>query len=122
MTPNKSAAARGLGYAHRQQRERLLRALVDGTPCWWCSQPLRRQPDMNPDGQPLEADHTLARSRGGTRADRLLHSVCNRERGDGSRDHLRPAVTGVRPPPSAKDDESARLLGHRAMPWPDLTP
>jgi hypothetical protein len=42
--------------------------------------------------QALDADHSHARAHGGTRADRLLHAKCNKERGDGSRDHLRPAL------------------------------
>ncbi len=44
-----------------------------------------RDPDMNADGMPLEADHTIARSLGGTKADRLLLGTCNRSRGDGTR-------------------------------------
>jgi hypothetical protein len=44
--------------------------------------------------QQLDGDHSIARSRGGTVADRLLHAECNRARGDGSRDAQRPAVTG----------------------------
>ncbi|EOM74615.1 hypothetical protein [Rhodococcus rhodnii] len=115
MPPKKSAHARGLGYQHRKNRDRLLGALVDGTPCWWCGQPLHRDPALNPDGMPLEADHSIARSRGGITADRLLHHLCNRQRQDGSRDHLRPAVTGL---PLAAAAGHERLLGHRAMPWP----
>lgn len=59
-----------------------------------------RDARQNFDGATLEADHSEARSRGGRKADRLMHSTCNRQRGDGSRDHLRPAVTGVWPPPA----------------------
>ncbi|NUR09343.1 MAG: hypothetical protein HOQ45_20360 [Nocardioidaceae bacterium] len=44
-----------------------------------------RDPARNPDGMPLEADHTQARSQGGRRADRLLLATCNRSRGDGTR-------------------------------------
>jgi hypothetical protein len=44
-----------------------------------------RDPSRNVDGLTLEADHTLARSQGGTRADRLLLATCNRSRGDGTR-------------------------------------
>lgn len=44
-----------------------------------------RDPARNPDGMPLEADHTVARSQGGRRADRLLLATCNRSRGDGTR-------------------------------------
>lgn len=78
---------RGLGWAHRQQVRALKASLVDGSPCWWCGEPMHRS-------QELDGDHSQARSRGGTVADRLLHSPCNRQRGNGSRDHLRPALTG----------------------------
>jgi hypothetical protein len=65
-----------------------------------------RDPARNTDNRPLDADHSQARSRGGTKADRLLHSSCNRSRQDGSRDHQRPALRD-RPRP-------------QAFPWPDL--
>ena len=42
-----------------------------------------REAWRNPDGRPLEADHSIARSLGGTKADRLLLSTCNRSRGNG---------------------------------------
>ena len=83
-----STTERGLGWKHQRQRERLIRAHRDGTPCWWCGKPMLRS-------QELEADHEEARAHGGHQAGRLLHAVCNRQRGDGSRDHLRPTVTGV---------------------------
>lgn len=44
-----------------------------------------RDADRNADAMPLEADHTQARSQGGTVADRLLLATCNRSRGDGTR-------------------------------------
>src|SRR3954449_12809720 len=44
-----------------------------------------RNPNLNVDGVPLEADHTLARAHGGKHADRLLLRACNRSRGDGTR-------------------------------------
>lgn len=106
MTNNrpKSAAARGLGYQHRQHRERLLRAHRDGTPCWWCNEPMYRNPERNPDHAPLEADHTRPRSthgHHGNPADRLLHRRCNRSRGTGDRDHHRPALTPTDTKPAA---------------------
>lgn len=45
----------------------------------------------------LAADHSIARAIGGTKADRLLHSKCNSQRGDGSRDRIRPAAIGCHP-------------------------
>lgn len=106
--------ARGLGWQHQRTRAQLLAQHTDGTPCWWCGRPMFKQPERNWDTAPLEADHTLSRSQGGTRADRLLHSVCNRQRQDGSRDHLRPAVTGS----SSAIPPTLGSLGHRAMDWP----
>lgn len=110
----KTTTARGLGWAHQQQRDRLIRDHVDGTLCWWCGLPMFKS-------QKLEADHSRARSQGGTKADRLLHGYnqlghrCNQERGDGSRDHLRPAITGK---PIAQAQADQELLGVRVMPWP----
>ena len=109
--PTKSAHQRGLGYQHRKQRDNLLRRHVDGTPCWWCGKRMYRGPESNWDRAPLEADHTITRSHGGTKADRLLHMTCNRQRGDGTRDHERPALTG-------KAVEDTNTLGHLAMAWP----
>ncbi len=51
-----------------------------------------RDAARNPDGGALAADHSHARAHGGTIADRLLHDLCNKARGDGSRDHQRPAL------------------------------
>lgn len=45
-----------------------------------------RSAALNPDHLGLDADHTLARSKGGTKADRLAHASCNRRRGDGTSD------------------------------------
>lgn len=120
----KTTTERGLGWDHQKQRERLIRAHVDGTPCWWCMRPMFRDRVHNWDHDPaspdpssgsLAADHSHARAHGGLKADRLLHGKCNKERGDGSRDHLRPAVTG-KPIAQARNDQEA--LGVRVMPWP----
>lgn len=94
-------ADRGLGWAHQQQRRRLLARHRDGTPCPCLDDdtcgpacpcrpagvglPMHRKAERNADGMPLEADHTLARSQGGTLADRLMLATCNRSRGDGTR-------------------------------------
>lgn len=83
----------------------------------------RRNWDYNPnatrrDGKPdtssgsLAGDHTKPRSRNrNTIADRLLHGTCNKERGDGTRDHLRPALT-------ATHNHDPNGLGHRTFDWP----
>lgn len=91
---SKTTTQRGLGYTHQQHRAGLIRRHTDGTPCWWCELPMFKRAEGNWDSRPLAADHTIARALGGTRADRLLHWTCNAQRGDGSRDHQRPALTG----------------------------
>lgn len=120
MAAAKTTTQRGLGWQHQKQRERLLRQHVDGTPCWWCGLPMWRDKDRNWDGKVLAADHTLSRAFASvqgvsSKADRLLHSICNKRRGDGSRDDQRPALTGD-PLQALTVEEKA--LGHRAMPWP----
>jgi len=93
---------RELGYAHQQVRKRLLAKHVDGSPCWWCGEPMYADPTRNPGGHPLAADHDIARVNGGIKASRLLHFGCNSQRGDGSHDHRRPTLTGE--PFSREDD------------------
>lgn len=84
----------GLGWQHQKQVARLKRTHIDGTPCWWCGEPMWGDGNRhrNPDGDKLSGDHSLARSHGGTRTDRLMHLACNRQRGNGDLDHLRPAL------------------------------
>lgn len=89
-----SASARGLGYQHRKQRDALLNAHVDGSPCFWCGLPMWLDAERNWDEAGLEADHIIPRSIEHSEADRLLHQWCNRKRGDGRHDDWRPAVTG----------------------------
>lgn len=112
-TGRRTNKQRGLGWQHTQNRDRLLARHRDGRPCWWCGKPMWRDATRNPDRRPLHADHTRARSRGGTTADRLLHAACNEARGDGSRDHDRPAAETV----AGRTDAD---LGPLAMPWPDF--
>lgn len=86
--PSKRAktSARGYGYRHQKQREYLLATLVEGTPCWWCGEPMYRS-------QSLDADHSVPEDKPkGALADRLMHSSCNRSRQDGKGDHARPAL------------------------------
>lgn len=89
---------RGLGWTHQKRRARLLKRHIDGTPCpcqpgcgpgCICASnpyglPMYRDPARNPDGLPLDADHSIARALGGTHADRLLLATCNRSRGTGA--------------------------------------
>lgn len=111
----KSTNLKGLGYDHQQNRDRLIRRHTDGNPCWWCNRPMFKQADRNFDGQSLHADHTKSRAKHGagrTHADRLLHDLCNKQRGDGSRDHMRPALQYE----AAQTQE--RPLGHLVLAWP----
>lgn len=103
----------GLGWAHQQQVERLRRSHIDGSPCYWCGQPLYRDKTRNWDGRSLHGDHTLARSHGGRVADRLLHHTCNSQRGDGNRDDERPALGEHAPPQQSP-------LGELIMGWPAM--
>lgn len=75
----RTTTQKGLGWDHQQNRKRLLKALVDGTPCEYCGRPMFKT-------QELDADHELARNHGGRKANRLLHASCNRRRKDGSND------------------------------------
>ncbi|MGX1598599.1 hypothetical protein ACWIDS_16235 [Dietzia maris] len=56
-----------------------------------------RDKTRNWDQEALHADHTDARKHGGTKADRLLHATCNKQRQTGTHDDARPAVTGTHP-------------------------
>lgn len=111
--PAANTTARGLGWDHQENRRRLLARHPEGRACWWCGKPMWRDAARNWDREPLHADHTKARSRGGTAADRLLHGLCNKQRGDGSRDHERPtALAGTGP--------TTGDLGPLAMGWPNF--
>lgn len=80
----KQAHQRGYDWTHRNNRQRLLYNLVDGTPCEWCGKPMYKDPDRNFDHAPLEADHTKdLKHHGPSKADRLVHRHCNRSRRDG---------------------------------------
>lgn len=115
----KTTTERGLGWDHQQVREGLLRAHIDGSPCWWCDRPMYHDRTRNWDYDPtsadpasgsLAADHTVSRSTGrGTKADRLMHERCNKQRQAGARDDQRPAATQA---------GSAPTKPRRAMAWP----
>lgn len=92
-----STTDRGLGWRHQQAADKLQRRHVDGTPCWWCGQPMYLTPHRNWDSLALAADHSQPRAFGGAKADRLLHGKCNSQRRDGRRDNLRPAVIDCHP-------------------------
>lgn len=119
-TPKRpGSTARGLGHTHQQHRERLLLRHVDGTPCFWCGARMFRDPARNPDRRPLHADHSRSRAQYGTvgnAPDRLLHASCNESRGDGSRDHLRPALAYAIPLEPDADPDLGTL---RYFQWPE---
>lgn len=78
---------------------------------------------MRRDGKPdtasgsLAHDHTRSRAKYGTtnnHANRLLHGLCNKQRGDGSKDHLRPAIKQQ----LAASGTPETTLGTLAMDWP----
>lgn len=116
MIRKRTTTQRGLGWAHRQQVAALFTRHQDGTLCWWCDRPMYRTAQRNWDRATLEGDHSTPRSQGGRVADRLLHSTCNRSRGDGSNDDQRPSMTGVHPKKASTADRPD--LGVLAMAWP----
>lgn len=98
---------RGLGWQHQKQRKALLAKHRDGDLCEHCGEPMFKT-------QPLQADHSVPRSLGGTKADRLLHAWCNESRGNGTRvpttasDAWTPGITSrdwlARTTPAEKSD------------------
>lgn len=103
--PRKTTTEKGLGDRHKQQAAYLKSIHREGDLCWWCGEPMYLS-------QGLHADHSIPRSQGGVLADRLLHGPCNSARGDGHRDHERPALTGRRTTQPSPD------IGLLTMRWP----
>lgn len=97
--PKRSTTEKGLGWTHQQERDALLRAHRDGDICWWCGLPMYKTQQLHADHSVTRAEHRRRGLPGRPKADRLLHGLnqdgirCNQSRGDGSRDHLRPAIT-----------------------------
>lgn len=94
---------RGLGSLHQQAVEALRQQHIDGSPCDWCGRPRWLDKTKNWDFTPgakrsgngtLQGDHIVARSQFIEAdlpiplPDRLLHGICNIQRGDGRNDHL----------------------------------
>lgn len=98
-TKKKNARERGYTHhGHDLPRKRLLIALKDGTPCWWCGLPMHKNKKKNWDGWALAADHSNPHgAKNGEQPDRLLHGRCNSQRQDGRYDDRRPALTGKHP-------------------------
>lgn len=96
MPAKKTTTQKGLGHSHKLTVKGLKAKHADGTPCWWCGLPMYVDKSLNWDGESLAGDHSMARAHHrGTKADRLLHGWCNKSRGSGERDHLRPTLTGI---------------------------
>jgi hypothetical protein len=101
----RTTAQRGYGNRHKVAAQHLKDRHTEGTPCWWCNQPMYL-------AQGLHADHSQPLAAGGKLPDRLMHSWCNTSRGDGTRDDQRPALTGTNPERNDLD------LGNRLLRWP----
>lgn len=113
----KTTTQKGLGHDHQVHRGRLISRHIDGIRCWWCGRKMFRDPARNWDAKPLNADHERSRARygiAGNQANRLLHDTCNKQRGDGSRDDQRPALSGIAP----EDLEPDETLGALVLAWP----
>lgn len=106
-----TTTAKGLGWRHKQQRERLFRNHIEGSACELCGRGMFRDPLRNFDQQPLHADHSKPRATHGVHqlADRLTHGSCDARAGQ----RLGQALLGR----SVSDDtepEPTRLV----FPWP----
>lgn len=116
-TKKKKPNFRERGYSyhdHDLPRKRLLIALKDGTPCWWCGLPMHKDKKKNWDGWALAADHSNPHgAKNGEKPDRLLHGRCNSQRQDGRYDKRRPALTGKHP-----SEPLAPQTGQQAPPRP----
>jgi len=101
----------GLGHRHKLQRDRLLRMLVEGSPCPICGRGLFRDAARNHDGWPLHADHSMPRAVAGPHvlADRLTCATCNLSAGG----KLRATLAGQQ-----VSDDSDRDMTVLAFPWP----
>ncbi|QRP60582.1 AAA family ATPase [Corynebacterium minutissimum] len=116
-TTKKKPNFRERGYSyhdHDLPRKRLLIALKDGSPCWWCGLPMHKDKKRNWDGWALAADHSNPHgAKNGEKPDRLLHGRCNSQRQDGRYDKRRPALTGKHP-----SEPLAPQTGQQAPPRP----
>ena len=70
----RTTTQRGYGWEHQKARAAALDALVDGTPCPFCQQPMVR-------GMALDYDHYPPLALGGGGVRRLAHARCNRQAG-----------------------------------------
>jgi hypothetical protein len=103
--PRGATHLKGLGQRHRQQRERLLRLHVEGSPCQLCGEPMLKS------SQRLQADHSIPRAIAGPHglADRLVHAACNARAG---------AILGNQLNGRSHSGLSEPNRTNLAMPWP----
>lgn len=109
---------RGYDYEHQTNRTRLLTRHTDGKRCWWCGHPMFKDAARNWDRKALHAEHSKSQAKHGigrTRADRLMHDTCNKQRGDGSRDDQRPVLLAQQ---TLEDETEDAGLGPLVMGWP----
>jgi hypothetical protein len=73
--PRKTTTQQGLGWSHQKARAKALREMQEGEPCPFCALPMSKE-------EPLDFDHVIPRSQGGTDGPRRLsHASCNRQAG-----------------------------------------
>ena len=120
----KTTTEKGLGWRHQQAAESLKRRHQDGASCDWCGRPMYLDRTRNWDYKPdatnlvsgaLQADHSaMTRGEAIRRGipiplpDRLLHQICNQQRGDGVNDHLA----------AANNNHQGNSPERCLMPWP----
>ncbi|XTP37165.1 hypothetical protein ACORG1_13495 [Mycobacterium sp. TJFP1] len=78
-----------------------------------------KEKSRNWDRKTLAGDHSVPRALGGRLCDRLLHSTCNGQRGDGRLDRQRPVLTSTHPRDWRAKDAAAEQLStdNLAMDW-----
>jgi len=71
----RTTTQQGLGWSHQKARAKALREMQEGEPCPFCGLPMSKD-------EPLDYDHVVPRSQGGTDGPRRLsHAPCNRQAG-----------------------------------------
>jgi hypothetical protein len=133
-TAKQTTKQKGLDWRrHRNAADTLKRNHRDGTICPWCGRPMYRDRTRNFDYDPastsshsgsLHADHSkMSRSEALRRGlpipqpDRLLHGLCNIQRGEGHNDHL--AAAHAHPPGLRTNSRLTHNdLGAPTMDWP----
>jgi 5-methylcytosine-specific restriction endonuclease McrA len=72
MARQGNSEAVGLGWAYRKRRAADMARMPDGTPCYYCGQPMWKKT------QKLHYDHIIPRAIGGKDGPcRITHAACN---------------------------------------------